>query len=201
MPETNEATSVGPNPPKPKHAGGRPRKVQPVDNSALLAMMAKQIETLQEALKERHERQEATLAPVPEANDALPPGTYVKIGIDASGSPIMSKVRWTKRIIDETYAPVTFTPMREMTVGPHGILYRVEAGKETTVPKIVKDFYDAALKQEEVERQKTRPMSANERAELDARAMESPGKHMSRLARVGYGLNVQTPDAPETPAT
>lgn len=204
--EIEPTSPTGPTAPAPRKPG-RPKKIDPLE---VIAELQRQVAALQsaalatqEALRNAPQAQAATLDLIPAASPALPPGTYVKIGQDGHGSPIMGKVHWTKSDIEATYVPVTFTPMREMTVGPHGVLFRVEAGKETTVPCIVKDFYDAVIKAEDIQRAYTRPMSAIERAELDARAMESPGRHMSRLARVGYGLSVQTSDSAgvETPTT
>lgn len=204
--EDEPTSPTGPTAPK-KNKGGRPRKVNPEEQ---FAAMAKQIANLQAALLEQGarqaERQQATLTPIPPPTESLPPGSYFKQGIDASGAPIMGKVRWTKPVIEATYPPVTFTPLRGMTVGPHGVIYRMDPGIETTVPSIVKDLYDGAIRAEDAERVRTRPMTAAERSDLDARAMEAPGRHMSRLARVGYGLNVQQPDTGsagggETPAT
>lgn len=207
MSDSNEPTfpeqTEEPTAPK-KNKGGRPRKVTPVDLEALIHAQAKQIANLQSALLEQGarqiERQEATLAPIPAASEDLPPGSYIKLGIDASGAPIMGKVRWTKPLIDSTYPAVTFTPMRDFTCGPHGVIYRVEPGKETTVPSIVKDLYDGAILEEKKMEAAYKPWSATERAELDARAAETPGVgQRSRLARVGAGLNVhaveqQTPE-------
>ncbi len=95
--------------------------------------------------------------------------------------------------------------MRDFTCGPHGVLYRVEPGKETTVPSIVKDLYDVTIRTEREMQDRYKPWTPAETAELVAQAQEAPGTGFrSRLARVGAGLNVRgnepTP-APETPTT
>lgn len=196
-------------PEKPKNKGGRPRKAP--DLNQVVKDLQEQIAAMQKAAlanmaanADQFERvQQATLAPIPPASENLPAGTYIQRGVDSSGAPIMGKVRWTKEIIERTYPPKTFTPNRGMTVGPHGVLYRMDAGVETTVPSIVKDLYDTALKIEQQESDKYKPWTAAERAELDARAFEQPGVgQRSRLARVGAGLNVHAaePVTPETPA-
>lgn len=193
-----------------KNKGGRPKKGP--DMAQVVKDLQDQIANMQKAAlaNQAHQadrfeqmQQKATLDPIPVASEVQPPGSYVKLGIDASGAPIMGKVRWTKEIIENTYPPVTFVPMRDFTCGPHGILYRVEPGIETTVPSIVKDLYDGAIKTEKQEWDKYKPMSPTEHAELTARAQETPGTgHRSRLARVGAGLNVHGSDTPavETPA-
>lgn len=194
-----------------KNKGGRPRKVKPVESSdvmATMAAMANQIANLQSALLQQgaqmNERQQATLTPIPQPSEALPSGSYIKQGVDSSGAPIMGKVRWTKQAIDATYPQVTFTPMRDFTCGPHGIIYRVEPGRETTVPQIVKDLYDESLRIEREMTEKYKPWTAAERSDIDSRAAEQPGVGIkSRLARVGAGLNVHAADAaanPEIPA-
>lgn len=211
MTEQNEATSAGPNP--QKRGPGRPKKSVSAspDLSELMALLkaqAKQIEALQtnalEQGKQRFEQQEATLAPVPAATEELRPGTYVQIGVDGSGAPIVNKVSWTRDWIAKVYIPITFTPQRTMTIGPHGIPYQLTADVETTVPKIVKDIYDGALQSERNMNLATRPLSMAESSAIDERAMEQPGsKQWSRLYRLaGGGLNVHGNDsqAEVTPA-
>lgn len=208
------ATSKGPNPPskaKENMAKARAAKqakkeaeAAQVEEDTAIQVMAKQIASLQDALiRMGSEKQAATLDPIPAPSADLPPGTYIQIGIDAAGAPIMGKVAWTRDAIAKTYIPVTFTPMRSMDIGPHGIPYHVDAGVETTVPKIVKDIYDQVIKGESDERTRYRPIGANEAYELAARAAETPGKHWSRLYRAGTGLDVRGPEpegTPETPA-
>lgn len=193
--------AIVPETPK-KNKGGRPRKVKAPESGAILALVeeqAKKIADLQSMLlaqgAQAMERQKATLDPIPPASDERKPGSYVVLGRDSSGAPIMGKVRWTKQAIEETYPPVTFVPMRDFTCGPHGIVYRVEPGKQTTVPSIVHDLYVEALRVEKEMEDRYKPWSAMERAELDARAAEAPGVgQRSRLARVGGGLNVHAAD-------
>jgi len=169
------------------------------DRDALIAQMAAQIANLQSAVlaqgAARVEKQEATLAPIPEASPELPPGTYHQVGVDAAGAPIMGKVRWTRSIIEQTYLPVTFTPMRSMVVAPHGISWSIAAGVEVTVPGIVKNIYDEVLKGEVDQRARLRPIDPQEAYAIAARAAEAPGtKQWSRLYRAGYGLEVRGPE-------
>jgi len=194
----NEATSEGPTPQKRK--AGRPKKAP--DNSAMFEQMQRQINTLQNALLQRGaedvEKQKATLAPVPAPTEELKPGTYVEIGKDSSGAPIIGKVHWTRAFIEKTYAPVTFTPNRSMDLGPHGVQYHVYAEQECTVPSIVKDFYDAAIRTERNVQAATKPLSSAEIGDVDARANENPGtKQYSRLYRTAGGLNVRGDAEPE----
>lgn len=206
MSDSNEPT-FQPEPAAPKRKVGRPRK-QPDLNVVVkelqdqIAIMQRAALANQAAAAERFDQiqQQATLAPIPEATPELPPGSYIQLGVDGSGAPIMGKVRWTRKLINETYEPVTFTPMRSMDLGPHGVMYRVTMGEECTVPKIVKDFYDQVIKQEAEERARYAPLTAAERADVDARAANAPGQHWSRVAVVGRGLAVHTPEAP-TPET
>ncbi len=183
-----------------KNKGGRPRKTKAPDMEQVVRDLQEQIAIMQRAAlanqaanADRFDRvqQKATLDLIPEASPQRPPGSYIQIGLDASGAPIIGKVRWTKSIIEETYPEVTFVPIREFTCYPHGVAYRVEASKQVTVPSIVKDLYDTALRVEKEMEDKYRPLSAIERAELDARASEQPGVgQRSRVYRIGAGLNV-----------
>ncbi len=216
MTDETRATSVGPNPSKSKAAQNmeRARAAKAAKKAAelvsdsrdeLIEQLTKQVSNLQTAVlqmgAERSQKQEATLAPIPGPSPELPPGTYFQVGIDAAGAPIMGKVPWTREVLEKTYIPVTFTPMRTMDFGPHGVHYHVDAGVEATVPKIVKDFYDEALKGEAADRAKYRPIGATEAYELAARAAEAPGKHWSRLYRAGTGLDVRGPEPEGTPET
>lgn len=196
---------------KPKNKGGRPKKGP--DLGQVVKDLQDQIAIMQRAAlanqannADRFEQfqQQATLAPVPAASAETPPGTYVQVGVDASGAALMRKVRWTKPMIESTYPPVTFVPMRDFTCGPHGIIYRIEPGKMVTVPQIVKDLYDEDTKVSSVRmvdgQDANKAWTPAERAELDARAADTPGVgHKSRLARVGGGLNVHAAD-PVVPA-
>lgn len=203
MSEANEPTPVGTTAPKRKP--GRPRNPDPAIEAlqAQIAMLLKQNEMYQEAiLAERANKQLPTLATIPEATETLRPGTYVQVGIDASGTPIMGKVRWTRDWIERTYPHVTFTPARSMRVAPHGIAYDLAADYEVTVPQIVKDLYDDVRRQEADSNYRYRPLAAAEDAELAVKANELPGtKQWSRLYRAGYGLQVRIPEVaqPETP--
>jgi len=185
-----------------------------ISASEVMAAMAKQIAALQSAVleqgKQRFEKQEATLEPIPPASEELRPGTYIQQGIDAAGAPIMGKVRWTKQWIEKTYEPVTFVPRRNMVVGPHGISYTLVGGETNTVPGICKDIYDAVIKQEAEQNLRYRPIAPDEAYDLASRAAQAPGKHWSRPYLAGRGLNVRTEEsapeaapaaaAPETPA-
>lgn len=214
MTDETGATSAGPNPEEPKTdrfakaraAKAAKKKTAPTVDSRdeLIELMRKQIENLQTAVlaqgASRVERQEATLAPIPAANEALPPGTYIQIGVDAAGAPIMGKVRWTRELIAQRYAPVTFTPMRSMDIGPHGVHYAVAAGVEVTVPRIVKDLYDEVIKGEADQRARLRPIDPTEAYAIAARAADAPGtKQWSRLYRAGYGLEIRGNEAENTP--
>jgi hypothetical protein len=186
----NELTPAGTNAPKRKP--GRPRKPNP----ELEALQAKIAELQATIRNERTERREATLEVIPTASETQRPGTYVQSGIDASGTPIMGKVRWNREWIKRTYASVTFTPMRSMRVSPHGVSYDLAADYETTVPQIVKDLYDDVRRQEQDHRIRYRTLSATEDAELAAAANQNPGtKQWSRLYIAGYGLQVKMPEA------
>ena len=177
-----------------KRKPGRPKKA-PSDNSALFELMQKQINNLTEKLAEK---QLASLATLPAPTEEMRPGTYLEIGKDSSGAPILGKVRWNKSWIEKIYAPVTFTPNRSMDVGPHGIQYHVEAEVEATVPSIVKSLYDEALRIEKARNNATKPLSAQEVSDIDARANEQPGsKQYSRLYRLAGGLNVSQQETPE----
>ena len=201
----NEATSDGPTPPQAelkaqvKRRPGRPKKAPTstpgADNSALFELMQKQINALTQKLAEK---QEASLATLPEPTEERIPGTYLEIGKDSSGAPILGKVRWNKSWIEKVYAPVTFTPTRSMDIGPHGIMYHVDAEVEITVPSIVKSLYDEALRIEKARQNATKPLSAQEVSDIDARANEQPGsKQYSRLYRLAGGLNVSQQETPE----
>lgn len=203
MAETDEPTSTGPKAQDKmaKARAAKAAKAQP-DMSAMFELMQRQINDLTAALAEKREADDkkATLAAIPEPSDELRPGTYVQQGVDSFGAPILGKVRWTREWIEKTYAPVTFTPNRSMIVAPHNVSYTLSADVETTVPGIVKDIYDAVIKQEREQVTKYRPLSANETSDVDARANNEPGtKQWSRVYRSGYGLSIpETPDS--TPA-
>lgn len=210
MTNENEATSVeGPNPPdrmaKARAAKAAKAKVVTTQDSRdeLIAQMAQQIANLQSAVleqgKQRFERQEATLAPIPAASAEVKPGSYRQIGLDANGAPIMGKVRWTRPIIEATYESVTFVPRRNMVVGPHGISFNLIGNEPNTVPGIVKDIYDAVIEQETQQFARTKPLTAAERSDIDSRASEAPGKHWSRVYRAGYGLTVRQEQAEAAP--
>lgn len=192
MSESPELTPVGPNAPV-KRRPGRPRKVNP-EIEALQA----QIRALKAALSETAERP-VILATLPAASEELRPGSYFQVGVDASGTPLMGKIRWTREWIARTYPPVTFTPARSMRVAPHGISYDLGAEIEVTVPQIVKDIYDDVRKAEADHNIRYRTLSPGEDAELAVRANDQPGtKQWSRLYRAGYGLGVRLPEV-ETP--
>jgi hypothetical protein len=178
----------------PKRRPGRPRKP---DATSLIAALQEQVLALQEALAVRAEtKQLASLAAVPSPSEELKPGTYVEIGRDSSGAPILGKVAWTRDWIERTYEPVTFIPARTMTVAPHGISYRLEQGEPNTVPSIVRAIYEDCMRSERAMALSTRPLSAAEVSDIDARASEAPGtKQWSRLYRSGYGLAVTADDA------
>ena len=201
MAENTEATSERTEP-SDRMAKARAAKKQkaavssPEDIAALLAAFhtqQAQINDLTAALAQKrddHDKKTA-LDPIPAPSEDLRPGTYIKVGVDATGHDIMGKVRWTKEWIEKTYAPVTFTPNRNMTVGPHGISYILTAEIEATVPSIVKDTYDSVIKQEREQAARYRPLTAAEASEVDARASAEPGtKQWSRVSRVGFGLNI-----------
>lgn len=200
--EAHELTPEGTNAPKRKP--GRPRNVNPEIESLKmqLTLLLRQNEMLQETvIAERTNKQLPTLATVPEATEALRPGTYVQVGIDASGTPIMGKVRWTREWITKTYPQVTFTPTRSMRVAPHGIAYDLAAEYEITVPQIVKDLYDDVRRQEADHNYRYRPLAAAEDADLAVKANELPGtKQWSRLYRAGYGLQVRMPEPEQPPS-
>lgn len=184
MSEQDEATD--PKVPTPqKRKPGRPKKVT-TESSDVAALRRE----LAELKAERFDKQQATLAPVPAPSEQLRPGSYVEIGRDSSGAPVIGKVRWTRDWIEKTYAMVTFIPMRAMTINPHGISYRVEAETETTVPSIVKSIYDDVIRGERARQAATSPLSAQETSNIDAAATEAPGPHWSRLYRMTGGLDV-----------
>lgn len=201
MSDTNEDATYEPAAPK-KNKGGRPRKAP--DMNVVVAELREQLAVLQRAqlasqasTADRIDSVErkATLDIIPAASEAQPPGTYIKLGVDASGAPIMGKVRWNRDAIEKAYPKVTFVPMRDFTCGPHGILYRVVPGIETTVPSIVYDLYMGAMRTEKEMEDRYRPLSALERSEIDAQAAATPGVGVkSRFARVGAGLNVHAAD-------
>ena len=95
------------------------------DRDELIAMMGRQIAALQSAMlehgKQRFEQQQSTLDVIPAASPELPPGTYIQIGLDGNGAPIMGKIRHTRQWIIDNYKSVTFVPKRDMDVGPHEI--------------------------------------------------------------------------------
>lgn len=195
MSEEYEPTPEGTNAPKRKP--GRPRKANP-EVDALKALVA----SLEKALKSERVEREPTLAPVPQASEEIRPGTYVRVGTDATNAPIMGKVRWTREWIARTYPAVTFTPARSMVVAPHGISYNLGAEIEVTVPQIVKDIYDDVRKQEQDHNIRYRTLAASEDAELAVRANEMPGtKQWSRLYKAGYGLGVRVPEAEQQAET
>lgn len=192
-----------------KNKGGRPRKgpnleqmVKDLQDQLVVMQRAALAQQASNADRFEKVQQEATLRAVPEASPDLPPGSLVQVGVDSSGAPIFRKIRWTKPLIEATYPPVTFTPMADRTVGPHGILYRVEPGIPTTVPSIVKDLYDQVDRDNRAQADQYKRLSADEQAELTARAQDTPGVgHRSRLYRTGSGLNVHMAETtPETPA-
>lgn len=199
MATDNEATDSVPTPQKRKP--GRPKKV--TTDTANIAELQRMVANLQDALLNRGsqevERQKATLEAVPAPTEELRPGTYVSIGQDSSGAPILGKVSWTRAWIEKVYAPVTFTPNRSMDLGPHGIQYHVDADVETTVPSIVKSLYDDAIRSDKMIQSATKPLTAQEIADIDSRANEAPGtKQYSRLYRLAGGLNVRQ-DTPVEP--
>jgi uncharacterized coiled-coil protein SlyX len=194
--EQDEATdNTVPTPQKRKP--GRPKKVttENTDVAELRRMVANLQDALLQQGAERFDKQQATLAAVPPPSEELKPGSYVEIGKDSSGAPVIGKVRWTRAWVERTYGPVTFTPMRSMTINPHGISYRVEAETETTVPSIVKSIYDEVIRGERAVQASTKPLSAQETSNIDAQANEAPGPHWSRLYRTSGGLNVNGPEA------
>lgn len=192
----NELTPDGTNAPKRKP--GRPRNPRPED--ALLAKIAE----LEAMLRtERSSERQTILATIPVASEENHPGTYVQVGVDASGTPLMGKVRWNREWIARTYPKVTFTPAQNLRVAPHGVSYDLAAEREITVPQIVKDLYDQVRKEQADHNIRYRTLTASEDSELAIAANEQPGtKQWSRLYRAGYGLQVRVPEATpvETPA-
>lgn len=185
MTEADEPTAKSPNAPK----RGRPKKQSTPAESAILALQ-QQVAALQAQLNK---------APVVSESvgdgegHVMTPGEYFEDGIDAATKQTrISKRRWSRAEIDKRYPKVTFTPMISMPVKPHGITkngYDLFAGKEATVPSIVKDIYDNAVRSIEAQ-SKAYPGATQEqeRAIFEA-ARNDPlrGRHATPLQHVGYG--------------
>lgn len=184
--ESNEPTTISPNAPKKR---GRPKKVQTSEASAILDLQ-KQLADLKAQL------QSAPVASEKEPTEGQGeniPGEYFEDGVDpATGRKRMSKRRWSRSEIERRYPKVTFTPMVSMPVKPHGITkggWDLYAGKEVTVPAIVKDLYENSVRA--IESQvKAYPGATQdqERAIFEA-ARNDPlkGRHATPLQHVGFG--------------
>ncbi len=156
-----------------------------------------EIANLREQLAAMAQGQGATLAAIPPSSAQLPPGSYVKIGKDGNGADILGKVRWTFRDLDERYPKVQWTPTRTMSINPFGLHFQVEANVPIETPAIVKDIFDETLASEKREWVRTRPETPDEKYAIAVRASEQPGRHWTRLTRMGYGLSVRVNDPGE----
>lgn len=188
MTESNEPTTTSPNAPKKR---GRPFGKQVTSEASAILELQKQLSEL------RAQMQSApVVSPDTSAQDgqgAYVPGEYFEDGIDAATKqPKISKRRWNRSLIEQRYPSVKFTPMVSMPVKPHGITrggWDLLAGKEITVPSIVKDIYDNSILA--IERQtKGYPGATQdqERAIFDAaRNDPTKGRHATPLQHVGFG--------------
>ena len=142
----NEPTAPSPNAPK----RGRPfGKKQTSEASAILALQ-QQLADLRAEIAATPIVSDQYVTPGPEAKVGQRPGEYVEEGKDpGTGRPILKKLRWSRPMIESRYPSVTFTPMKDMDVRPHGITrgeWKLAAGQEITVPSIVKDLYENSMR-------------------------------------------------------
>lgn len=179
----------------PRRGRGRPKgsKTKNRSNGSADPRDA-EIALLREQLSAAKLQSQSTLAPIPPATEELPPGSLIVIGRDASGSEIKAKTRWTREWMAKTYPEVRFTPKRTLPVTPNGVRYQLVADEEFVGPQIVKDIYDEMLRTEASERMRYRPETPMEKYELAVKASEQPGKHFSRVSRLGYGLQTRITD-------
>lgn len=170
-------TPETPEPPKNEEPG-ETVTVKVADLQALLARI------------EKLEREPAELeitTELPQAA-ALQPGQYVNIAPPAA-APDLRKVRWSKGAIEKTYPSITFVPLINIVVAPHGIPYHLTQSEPVTVPSIVRDFHDTEFQRQKHFYDRYRPESALEVIEGIQRSKEQQGVPIwGRLHLVGSGL-------------
>lgn len=169
-----------------------------VSKSQLEALLAR-VEKLE---AEKAEDIEIT-ADLPQAQ-GLQPGQYVNVGAP-NQAPDLRKVRWTKAAIEKAYQPVTFVPLINVTVAPHGIPYGLRRNQQVTVPSIVRDLHDTEFHHQEHQFDRYRTESPMEVLEGIQRSKENPGVPIwGRLHITGHGLDLgpeqQQAAVPPTPA-
>jgi len=187
--DANDLTAKSPNGPKRGRPKGSKNKFKDNETAQLLRAMQEKIEELEGKLESKGKTAlltDETVVAGPEAKDGQTPGTYIN---DPKLNVPIGKVRWSRAIIEKTYPPVTFTPMMNTTVRPHGITrgeWVLAAGTPITAPSIVRDIYENSMKSLDGARQWKGFDADQERAAFDA-TITTKTPHASPIKHVGVG--------------
>mgnify|MGYP001616853977 FL=1 len=184
MTDANEQTAKSPNAPK----RGRPFGRKSPADAAILALQ-QQLAELKGQLGKKEGIE--SVIPGPEVKPGQTPGRYA-INVDPDSGMIKPgvKTRWSREAILNTYQLVTFTPMVSMPVKPHGMTkggWELIAGEAATVPSIVKDIYDNAIRAVSRQTAAYPGASAAQEQQIFDATLKTKGPHFTPVKHVGFG--------------
>ena len=171
----------------------KPRRGRPPKNARKDPRDA-EIARLKAALKAAQSEEVKEVVLAPELIAKRKPGEYMTVGADKSGNPEIRKRPWIRGDFDQ-YPKVEYTPHYSGPCVVQGVRFELVAGQQTTVPSVVKDEFERAMRIQHPDYATMYPEPTMDQIQKINQRAKATGKNSwSNVHFIGTGHAEPTPD-------